>query len=198
MGSANNLKQKAPRMPLLPRMSRVRRRSLLKIGRKSHDPALALRFQAIAKFGLGWSSVRIAHALDLAVSTVVKAAHRFGEFGIAGLHDGRKWNGMRKVDDAFRRRIVELLRGTPEDVGWSRPTWTRELLCLQMADEGWPKVAVCTMGRALAYIGARLGTPKPIVLCPWPRDERLRVLAKIRALEALALEARACGDATAT
>jgi transposase len=76
-----------------------------------------------------------------------------------------------------------LLRGSPEDFGWMRPTWTRELLCLQMQREGWPKVAVCTMGRALARLGARLGTPKPIVLCPWPRDARLQRLAAIRALE---------------
>jgi transposase len=55
-----------------------------------------------------------------------------------------------------------------------------------MARDGWPNVAVCTMGRALAFIGARLGMPKPIVLCPWPRDERLRVLAGIRRLEARA------------
>ena len=67
-----------------------------------------------------------------------------------------------------------------------RPTWTRELLCLQMRREGWPQVAVGTMGRTLAHIGARLGTPKPIVLCPWPRDARRRVLAEIRRLEARA------------
>jgi transposase len=39
------------------------------------------------------------------------------------------------------------------------------------------------MGRALARLGARLGTPKPVVLCPWPRDARLLRLAEIRALE---------------
>jgi transposase len=79
-----------------------------------------------------------------------------------------------------------LLGRTPEDVGWQRPTWTRELLCLQMTLEGFPSVAVCTMGRALSRIGARLGTPKPVVLCPWPRERRLRVLAEIRRLEARA------------
>jgi transposase len=52
--------------------------------------------------------------------------------------------------------------------------------------EGFPLVAVCTMGRALARIGARLGSPKPVVLCPWPRERRLRVLAAIRRLEASA------------
>jgi transposase len=39
------------------------------------------------------------------------------------------------------------------------------------------------MGRVLARIGARLGSPKPIVLCPWRRDARERRLAEIRALE---------------
>jgi hypothetical protein len=44
------------------------------------------------------------------------------------------------------------------------------------------------MGRTLASIGARLGMPKPVVLCPWPRDarERERVLAEIRRLESRA------------
>ena len=42
------------------------------------------------------------------------------------------------------------------------------------------------IGRALAYMGARLGLPKPVVLCPWPRDARLRRLAELRRLEARA------------
>src|SRR5262249_30862895 len=67
-----------------------------------------------------------------------------------------------------------------------RPTWTRELLCEQMKLEGFASVAVCTMGRALSRIGARLKSAKPIVLCPWPRARRERVLAAIRKLEARA------------
>jgi hypothetical protein len=39
------------------------------------------------------------------------------------------------------------------------------------------------MGRALARLGTRLGTPKPAVLCPRPRDARLLRLAEIRVLE---------------
>jgi transposase len=42
------------------------------------------------------------------------------------------------------------------------------------------------MGRVLARIGARLGLPKPVVLCPWPSDDRKRRLAEIRRLEARA------------
>ncbi|MEB2314128.1 MAG: helix-turn-helix domain-containing protein [Sorangiineae bacterium] len=142
--------------------------------------------QAVAGLAAGRSSVQVASELEIARSTVVSAARRFGDFGVDGLYDRRRHNGSRKVDEAFRRRSAEMLRVTPEEFGWRRPTWTRELLCLQAKRQGWPPVAVCTMGRALAIIGARIDTPKPVVLCPSPRDERLRRLAQIRALEARA------------
>jgi transposase len=54
-----------------------------------------------------------------------------------------------------------VLLGVPTEFGWQRPTWTRELLCLELERRGFPRVAVCTMGRALCAIGARLGSPKP-------------------------------------
>ena len=167
-------------------MARAERRRLIRLGRKSGDPATALRFQAVAALGAGRTGVEVAQALSIARSTVTTSARRFVDEGVDGLYDRRRQNGGVKVDPSFRRRVSKLLLRTPEDFGWSRPTWTRELLCLEMTREGWPPVAVCTMGRVLAGIGARLGTPKPIVLCPWPRDARERRLAKIRALEARA------------
>lgn len=167
-------------------MGRAMRRQLIQLGRRSGDAGTALRFHIVSRLGLGRSSPQVAGDLDVACSTVVRAAARFAEHGIDGLYDRRHGNGAAKVDEPFRRRVARLLLGTPEDVGWQRPTWTRELLCLQMEREGWPRVAVCTMGRALAHIGARLGMPKPVVLCPWPRDARQRVLAEIRRLEARA------------
>lgn len=173
-------------MDRIPRMSRVMRRQLIRLGRRSGEPQTALRFHAVSRLGLGLRSPQVAEELSIARSTVVRAAHRFAEEGVNGLYDKRHGNGAAKVSTAFRRRVTELLRGTPEDFGWHRPTWTRELLCLQMVRDGWANVAVCTMGRTLAFIGARLGMPKPVVLCRWPRDERLRALADIRGLEARA------------
>ena len=169
-------------------MSRVKRRLLIRQGRESGDPQTALRFQAVAGLAAGRSSVQVACELAIARSTVVGAAGRFVELGEAGLYDLRRYNGVVKADEPFRRRVVELLRHTPDDLGWRRSTWTSELLCLQMAREGWPKVAVCTMGRVLARIGARLGMPKPVVLCPWRRDARKQRLSEIRELEARATD----------
>ena len=173
-------------MNKIPRMGLLERRYLIHLGRKTGDPATALRFLAIARFALGHSTVRVAASIELARSTVVKAAERYLTDGVAGLYDRRHANGAAKVDLAFRCRVAELLLQTPDEIGWSRPTWTRELLCLQMKREGYAVVAVCTMGRVLASIGARLGTPKPIVLCPWPADARQRKLAALRRLEARA------------
>lgn len=173
-------------MTKIPRMGLLKRRHLIQLGRRSGDPATALRFLAVARLALGHSSPRVATDLGLARSTVVRAAESFVAEGTDGLYDRRSRNGAAKVDDALRRRVAQLLLRTPEDFGWSRPTWTRELLCLQMKEEGHAAIAVCTMGRVLAFIGARLGMPKPVVLCPWPRDARQRVLAEIRRLEARA------------
>ncbi len=170
-------------MENIPRMSRNARRLLTRLGRASGDPATALRFLAVSRLAAGRSSPQVATELDVARSTVVKAAHRFAAHDVAGLYDRRKWNGAPKADQPFRSRVAEVLARTPEHFGWPRPTWTRELLCLQMQKEGWEKVAACTMGRVLARLGARLGYPKPVVLCPWPRDARLQRLAELRALE---------------
>lgn len=173
-------------MDIIPLLRRNERRKLLQLGRRSGDPATALRFHVVARLGLGKTSSEVAEELDIARSTVVRTAHVFANEGAAGLYDKRRGNGKPKADDPFRRRVAKLLERIPEDFGWCRPTWTRELLCLQMQRDGWPSVAVCTMGRVLARIGARLGMPKPIVLCPWKRDAREARLAEIRAVEARA------------
>ena len=175
MEVAKQTNPKEPRAVKVPRMGRVERRQLIRLGRESGDTHTALRFQAVAKLGAGFSTPQVAAALDVATSTVVRAADRFVAEGTDGLYDQRRHNGARKADARFDRILARVLASTPEDFGWERPTWTRELLCLQMKLEGFPRVAVCTMGRALSRIGARLGTPKPVVLCPWPRERRLRV-----------------------
>jgi transposase len=169
-------------MNKVPEMGLLRRRHLTKVGRGSGDPATAARFLVIVRLSLGHGPSRVALELGLARSTVGKAAARFLSSGIDGLWDARRGNGAAKVDARFRQRLAELLRDTPDAFGWRRPSWTRELLCLQIVREGHAAVAPSTMGRVLARIGARLGSPKPVVLCPWPRRALESVLKRIRTL----------------
>ncbi|MFP2903507.1 helix-turn-helix domain-containing protein [Pyxidicoccus sp. 3LFB2] len=110
-----------------------------------------------------------ARALACAASTVASAVRRFREEGCQGLEDRRAGNGEAKVDEGFLAALARALEGTPEDWGWCRPTWTRELLVLELERRGRQRVSVATMGRALARLGAGLKAAKPTIGCPWPR-----------------------------
>ena len=164
------------------RLSLEKRKFLLRKARQSSDPATALRFRMVARMGMAVTCRQTAAAFCVVPATAVRARQRYQAHGWRGLLDGRRFNGKRKLTADFLSRLTSVLRRTPQDFGWKRPTWTRELLARQLAQMGLPDVADCTIGRALSAIGARLGSPKPIVLCPWPSRERERVLARLRRL----------------
>ena len=171
-------------MQSIPRMGRRRRRQFIRTGRKTGDAATALRFHMIAELAAARSRNEVADKLAVAVSTVVRVAKRYLTMGVGGLLDQRSRNGARKVDVGFLKELRRVLAGSPQDYGWSRTTWTRELLAKEMRRRGHPDVAVCTMGRALHRLGARLGRAKPIVLCPWPAPKRERRLDELERLAA--------------
>ena len=164
------------------RLDRPGRRRLTKLLRKTKDHRTALRFLMILKLDQGLSRQQVARDLQCAPATVVGAAKRFRELGEEGLLDQRAGNGQPKVDERFLAELRVVLLSVPTELGWQRPTWTRELLCLELERRGFPRVAVCTMGRALCAVGARLGSPKPTVLCPWDSERRKRKLAGLRRL----------------
>ncbi len=176
-------------MDKIPRLDRAARRRLIQRGRKTKDPHAFLRFLMIAKLGQGLSRQQVARDLGCVPSTVVKTARRFLTGGEEALLDQRVFNGKTKVDARFLAELESVLLCVPTELGWQRTTWTRELLGLELDRRGFPKVAPCTMGRALCAIGARLRAPRPIVLCPWDRKRRLRVLAALRRLAASATDA---------
>lgn len=167
-------------METIPRWNSVRRKRFIRLGKKTGDIDTALRFRMVAKLASGLSCTAVSLALGCAISTVSSAKRRFLKDGATGLWDRRVGNGERKVTRHFLEVLRLVLRKTPQDFGWQRTTWTRELLALELQRRKQPLVAPCTMGRALAQVGARLGAPKPFVDCPWPmrkRQRRLNALA---------------------
>ena len=164
------------------RLDRPARRRLTKLLRKTKDHQTALRYLMILKLDQGLSRQQVARDLRCAPATVVGAAKRYLADGEDGLLDQRACNGQPKVDERFLAELRRVLLSVPTEFGWQRPTWTRELLCLELEQRGFPKVAVCTMGRALCAVGARLGAPKPFVACPWNSLRRKRKIAALRRL----------------
>jgi transposase len=160
---------------------------LIRAGRKTGNPVFAFRCLILATFSSGLTRRQTAARLCCAPSTACKVVALFAASGFDGLADRRGENGIGKVDAEFLVALRTVLSSVPPDNGWMRPTWTRELLALEMRRRGFPMVSVATMGRALVAIGARRGNPKPVVLCPWPKRKRQRVLNELR---------RRCGAST--
>ena len=169
-------------MDTILRLDRPVRRRLERLLKKAKDHQTALRYLMILKLDQGLSKQQVARDLRCAPATVVGVAQRFQTLGEDGLLDQRAGNGPTKVDEKFLAELRRVLLSVPTEFGWQRPTWTRELLCLELKRRDFPKVAVCTMGRALCTIGARLGAPKPYVSCPWDSERRKRKTASLRRL----------------
>jgi hypothetical protein len=98
------------------------------------------------------------------------------------LWDAREDNGQTKLDEHFLQTLYGIVRGTPQQHGWRRPTWTRELLVETLVRKTGIRVHVATMSRALALVKARRGRPQPTVGCPWPEAAKNRRLRAIRGL----------------
>jgi hypothetical protein len=57
---------------------------------------------------------------------------RFRDCGVAGLYDRREDNGTPKLDEGYLSLLYDLVDDSPQDYGYPRPTWTRELLAKLM------------------------------------------------------------------
>jgi transposase len=150
--------------------------------RKTRDAGFRLRCQIVLNYALGLGCNRVARVLSCAPSTAVAVARRYLAEGISGLYDKRADNGIQKVDDDFRAALADVLRHGPEHFGWTRSTWSRELLALTLAERGFPHVSRTTLARALRALRARWKAARPTVLCPWSRGRRARRLRQIRRL----------------
>lgn len=161
--------------------SRVKR-SISRRLRSARDAGTYRRCLIMLNLLNGRSVSRTAEVTGVARSTVYRVVERFGACGEAGLLDRREDNGERKLDERFIALLDETVRSNPQDHGWRRPTWTREMLVATMAGRTAIQVHVTTMSRALRHVGARRGSPRPVVACPWSKHARTRRINRIRRL----------------
>ena len=150
--------------------------------RRCRQASVRLRYLMVINVLNGRSVRQTAAVLRVHNTTVYRVAHRFRELGEWGLWDAREDNGQTKLDEEFLAVLCRVVRGTPQQYGWRRPTWTRELLVETMVRETGVRVHVTSMSRALALVQARRGRPRPTVGCPWSKAAKTRRLNAIRSL----------------
>jgi transposase len=151
---------------------------------RCRDAAVRLRYLMIFNMLNGRSARQTAEVLKVHNTTVYRVMQRFQEYGEAGVYDGRCDNGKDKLDEGYLSRLHTIVSRTPQDYGWRRPTWTRELLVATMLCLTGIRIHVSTMSRALALIKARRGRPKATVGCPWPKAAKTRRLNQLQRLVA--------------
>jgi transposase len=143
-----------------------------------------IRYLIVFNLWNGRGAREIEPILGVHNTTVYRVAKRFRELGEASVWDGREGNGAEKLSEAYLGILDEVVRSSPLNHGWRRPTWTRELLIETMVRKTGTRIHVTTMSRALALIKARRGKPRPTVKCPWHPAVKTRRLNKIAQLVA--------------
>lgn len=167
-------------------LKRPERRRILKLDRRSACPDQRIRCRVILKVTAGSSCNAAARELGCAPSTAMRIVARYLREGEAALLDGRLENGERKIDADLRGGIGELLAGTPEVHGFTRPTWTLELLRQVAHRTLGVLISLGALWALLREIGARWGRPRPVVSCPWKAARRRRRIAVLKRLAASA------------
>ena len=170
-------------------LQRPARRRVQKLDRRSRCPDQRVRCRVILKVAAGRSCNAAARELGCAPSTAVRIVARFRREGEAALLDARIDNGTRKIDADVRAGVRELLTGTPEAHGYSRPTWTLELLRAVVATVLRVALSLGALWKLLRRLGVRWGRPRPVVACPWQARRRRRRLAALERLAASASDA---------
>lgn len=167
---------------IIPCLRRSAKERLLKNMRTCRDAKLKTRYLIVVNLFHGRCADEAATAVGVHRSTVYRVAKRFRDCGEPGLVDRREENGERKLSESYLSSLYDVVSSSPEEHGWPRPTWTREMLVLTLHQKLEIKIHVATMSVALKRIGARRGRPKPTVACPWSKRAKNKRLREIQEL----------------
>jgi transposase len=169
---------------IVPRFTWLVKEKMRRRFRACVNALVRVRYLIVFNLWHGRSVQVIQSVLGVHDTTIYRVAKRFRERGEAALWDGRENNGAEKLSESYLGILDQVVRSSPHDHGWRRPTWTRELLVKTMMHKTGVRIHVGTMSRALAMIKARRGKPRPRVKCPWHPAVKTRRLNQISRLVA--------------
>lgn len=163
-------------------LDRPARRRIQKLDRKTRDADMRIRCRVLLKVSQGMTRNAAAREVGCVPSTAWNIVERFLLWGEASLHDRRCDNGVRKVDEDLRASIWQILIHTPQDFGYNRPNWTLEMLSRVILEQDGIKLSVGYLWKVLKRMRVRLGSPKPVVACPWKAEDRKRRISQLHRL----------------
>jgi transposase len=166
------------------RLARPARLWLRRLARKTREAGVRVRCSVLLKIHAGMSCAAAARALDCAPSSAARMVARCRRGGEVSVFDGRAENGSRKVDADVAGGILKLLEQSPPAYGYSRWTWTLELIAKVVAQELRVTLSAGHLGKLLHRWRVRWGRARPVAP-RWARKVARRA-ARIAALRHLA------------
>src|SRR5208282_5573084 len=125
---AHEAPRRIPMRLILPKPGFFVKQKFHKHFRACRQALVRVRYLIIINVWNGRGAREIQKVLNVHNTTVYRVVKRFRERGEASLWDGREDNGGEKLSEDFLGALDQLVRSSPQDHGWRRPTWTRELL----------------------------------------------------------------------
>ena len=112
----------------------------------------------------------VAEIVGCSRSHVYRVVKKFGSATRQELLDGRRNSGRRIADERIDAMVKEIVAQSPQDFGYPRPTWTRELLVKVIEDKTaissairyasrdvWASAATVSLGAAAVAAAADFG-----------------------------------------
>jgi transposase len=141
-----------------------------------------MRLRIIVGLAEGSTPTELHDHLGVARSTVYRVATRFSREGVRGLRDRRPEMPARLVTDAYLERLGCIVYEGPQEHGWQRTTWTRELLARQLEVETGIRVHPTHIGRLLHALQIRWKRARPVALKAVSKRTKQRHSRRIRRL----------------
>lgn len=161
-------------------LSSAQRAEIESLTRRTRCRIEAARCRVILLLGVGEPVVEIVRKVGCVRATVYRTLYRFEDLGMDGLQDGRRCRPAQKATVEVRRQLVDYLDAAPTAFGWRRPTWTRELLSLQLEHDTGVTLCSAYISQVLREEKCRRGRPRPALRIP-VRGRR-QILEKIQIL----------------
>jgi hypothetical protein len=161
---------------ILPRPGYFVKQRFLKRFRHCRQALVRIRYLIILNNWSGRSAWEIERVLKIHNTTVYRVVRNFRERGKASLWDGREDNGRAKLCPEYWGLLDRIVRSSPQEHGWHRPTWTsgKPDLATVSLSVGHPKHGGGRTARLADRVGqvvhgprARASHPDDIVYTQW-------------------------------
>ncbi len=153
----------------VPPLSEHQRSELENLYRKTELPRVRTRAQMVllsAEKGL--KAEEIAEIVRESSVTVLRWLHRYLSEGLEGLKDAPRPGRQVVVTEAFRKRLLELVRRRPRSLDLEYSMWTLQRLADFLAQEQGLRVSDETIRRELAKEGIVFSRPQHTISSPDP------------------------------